>query len=194
MIKKLHKSVLIACFLFSGLTSAQDAFIGEIKMFAGNYAPVGYALCNGQLLSISSNPALFSILGTMYGGDGVTTFGLPDLRGRVAVSFGQGPGLSNRVLGSMGGTETNTLSVAQMPSHNHTVNAVDAAGSLASPTGNLPADTSMFDKEYSNGSPNTTMNGSMIGNTGSNQPINNVQPYTTVNYIIALTGIYPSHS
>jgi microcystin-dependent protein len=194
MIKKLRKAVFITCLLFSGLANAQDGFIGEIKMFGGNFAPRDWAFCNGQLLPISENTALFSILGTTYGGDGTTTFGLPDLRGRVAVSSGQGPGLTDRRLGSMGGTQTNALTVAQMPSHNHSVGAVTANGNVASPSGNLLAHTGGFDFEYSNGNADTTMKSNMVGNTGSNQSVNNMQPYTTVNYIICLFGIYPARN
>ncbi len=194
MIKKLHKLTLIIGLLISGLVSAQDAFIGEIKMFAGNFAPVGYALCNGQILSISSNPALFSIIGTTYGGDGSTTFALPDLRGRVAMHAGNGPGLTPRSNGQKGGAENNYLSIGQMPSHNHTINASSSVGNVATPTGNLPADTSLFDKEYSDGAANTTMKSTMVGSAGSGQSVNNVQPYTVIRYIIALQGIYPSQN
>src|SRR5512140_216933 len=113
-------------------------FIGEIVMFAGNFAPRSWALCNGQLLPIAQNTALFSILGTTYGGDGRTTFALPDLRGRVPVHPGQGPGLSNYVLGEMAGTENTTLLINNMPAHNHTLNAVSDAGDTAAPAGALP--------------------------------------------------------
>src|SRR5215213_5859350 len=110
-----------------------DPYIGEIRMFAGNFAPRGWALCNGQLLSISQNTALFSLLGTMYGGNGQTTFALPDLRGRVPLHFGQGPGLSNYVEGEVGGTETVTLTTGEMPSHNHGANGNQAPGNSPSP-------------------------------------------------------------
>ncbi|EGV42667.1 phage tail protein [Bizionia argentinensis JUB59] len=161
-------------------------------MFAGNYAPVGWAKCEGQLLAISSNSALFSLLGTNYGGDGQTTFGLPDLRGRVPMHYGNGPGLSAYAQGQSGGSESNTLTVANLPAHNHQVNAVLDDGDSASPKYNFPANTKLLDKEYSANTSNTTMNSSMIGNTGNNQPVNNMQPYQTVTFIIALQGIYPS--
>ena len=179
--------------LLSGVkANAQEGFIGEIRMFAGNFPPRNWAFCEGQLLPIAQNTALFSILGTTYGGNGQTTFALPDLRGRVPLHPAQGPGLSNYTLGEMGGTETNTLTVAQMPAHNHTVSAVAAEGNQNSPTGNLPADTKLLDKEYSDASTTTLMKNSMIGVTGGNQPVNNVQPYTAINYIICIQGIFPS--
>jgi microcystin-dependent protein len=175
MIKKMRKTVLVICILFSGFASAQDAFVGEIKMFAGTFAPRGYALCNGQLLPISSNQALFSILGTTYGGNGQSTFGLPDLRGRVPVSSGQGPGLTTRTLGSMGGSETNTLGEDQITSHSHSGNGnvVGSNGNKTTATANSPIS---------------------IWSSGGTQSVNNVQPFTTINYIIALTGVFPSQN
>lgn len=172
----------------------QEGFIGEIRMFAGNFAPRGWAFCEGQLLAVSSNEALFSILGTTYGGDGRTTFGLPDLRGRVPIHAGTGPGLSTRQLGSRSGSETNILSVNNLPSHSHTVNAVSEDGNQSLPTGNLPAGTKLLDKEYSDATGNTTMSASMLNNTGNNQAVNNMQPYLTIHYIIATTGVYPSRN
>ncbi|OEK09718.1 phage tail protein [Flavivirga aquatica] len=163
-------------------------------MFGGNFAPRGWAFCDGQLLPISQYSALFSLLGTTYGGDGRTTFALPDLRGRVAIHPGNGPGLSSYRQGQKGGAETNTLTVNQMPSHRHSVNAVMEDGNESVPTNNVPAGTKVLDKEYSSDTPNTTMKSSIIGNTGGGQPINNIQPYGTVNYIIALQGIFPSRS
>ena len=192
MKKNLQFGLLMVCLFVSGFVNAQTPILGEIKMFAGNFAPQGYAFCNGQLLPIAQNTALFSLLGTTYGGDGQTTFALPDLRGRAPIHAGNGPGLTNRNLGQKGGTETNTLTVAQLPAHNHSVVAVSTPGNQTSPTNNLPADTNLFDNEYSNASGNTTMNSSMIGNTGNGQPVDNMQPYTTVHYIIALQGIFPS--
>lgn len=179
---------------FSNSLQAQDPFIGEIRMFAGNFAPRGWAFCDGQLLAISSNSALFSLLGTTYGGDGRTTFALPDLRGRVAIHPGSGPGLSTYRQGAIGGTETNTLLVSQMPSHSHTVNAVDDDGNASVPNGNVPAGTKVLDQEYSSDTPNATMGNNMINNTGGGQPVNNIQPYATVQFIIALEGTYPSRS
>ncbi|MFD1161722.1 phage tail protein [Hwangdonia seohaensis] len=186
---------LLLCLSFSNSTHAQsDPFIGQISMFAGNFAPRGWALCDGQLLPISQYSALFSILGTTYGGDGETTFALPDLRGRVPMHAGNGPGLTSRQLGQKFGSETNTLTVNQMPSHSHTVNAVTDDGNQSVPTGNLPAGTKVLDKEYSNAASNTTMNANMINANGDNQPVNNIQPVLVINYIIALEGVYPSRN
>ena len=194
MIKKLRKILIITVLFFSVGATAQEAFIAEIRMFAGNFAPRDWALCDGQLLPISQHSALFSILGTMYGGDGRTTFALPDLRGRVAIHPGQGPGLSYYNQGAIGGSETNTLTTNQLPSHNHSVNAVTATGNQTSPTGNLVADSGLFDNEYSNANADTTLKSTMIENTGGGQPVNNIQPYGTVNYIIALYGTFPTRN
>jgi len=170
-------------------------FIGQITLFAGNFAPRGWAFCNGQLLSISQNTALFSILGTTYGGDGRTTFGLPDLRGRVPIHPGQGPGLSNYILGQKAGAERVTLTQNQLPSHNHAVNAVAEGGNQASPAGNLPAvESTGTSKDYSDAAATGQMNSGMVGNTGGNEAFSVVQPYQCVNYIIALQGIYPSRN
>ena len=175
-----------------GKAKAQEGFIGEIRMFAGNFAPQGWAFCQGQLLSISQNTALFSILGTTYGGDGRVTFALPNLSGRVPVGVGQGAGLTNRQLGEMSGTETVTLTTAQMPAHSHTVNAVTADGNQNLPTNSFPANTKTLDKEYSTVAPNTTMNPTMIGVSGGSQPFGVMQPSLGMNYIICVNGIYPS--
>ena len=191
IMKKIITIVLIY-FAFNNIANAQTPYIGEIRMFAGNFAPSGWAKCEGQLLSIAQNAALFSILGTTYGGDGQTTFGLPDLRGRVPLGPGTGPGLSPRSLGQKSGNETNTMSVAQMPAHSHTINAVIADGNQSTPTGNLLAGTKLLDPEYSNASNTTTMNSAMVGNTGNSQSINNMQPYQSVTFIIALVGVFPS--
>ncbi|SFW77299.1 Microcystin-dependent protein [Sinomicrobium oceani] len=169
-----------------------DEFIGVIKLFAGNFPPKDWAFCNGQLLSIASNSALFSILGTTYGGDGITTFALPDLRGRVPVHNGdsQGPGLQYVDLGEAGGTNTNTLLTSNIPPHNHAIRANNQAGNSADPSNNYPANTGAVDKEYSD-TANTTMNIQMTGLTGGGIPVNNMQPYLGLNYIICLYGIYP---
>lgn len=178
--------------LFGSLsTFSQNAFVGEIRMVGFNFAPKNWALCEGQLLPIASNTALFSILGTTYGGDGKTTFALPDLRGRAPMHHGQGPGLSLIDLGQKDGESITTLIVNQLPSHTHTVNAVSNEGNQSVPTGNLFANTKVLDKEYSNASPNTTMNPQMIQPAGGSQPFNNMQPYNTVNYVICLYGIFP---
>ncbi|MBC8412883.1 MAG: phage tail protein [Nitrospira sp.] len=169
-------------------------------MFGGNFAPRGWALADGQLLSISSNQSLFSILGTTYGGDGRTVFALPDLRGRVAVHAGRGPGLSNYVLGQKGGVETTTMTAAQMPSHNHTVNAYALEGDAAAPVNTFPAKSGQGDPDYNttrtdtDGTNGTTLNSSTISHAGGNQAQTNIQPYNTVNYIVCLQGFYPSRN
>ncbi len=167
-----------------------EPFLGEIKMFGGNFAPVGYAQCNGQLLPISQNQALFSILGTTYGGDGRTTYALPDLRGRVPIHFGQGPGLSSYVEGELGGTESVTLQASQMPSHSHSVNSNSGDASAPSPQGTVPAGQGAY-AAAANG---TLMNSGMIAATGGSQPHTNIQPFLAVNFIIALQGIYPTRN
>ena len=171
-----------------------DPFIAEIKLFAGNFPPRGWAFCEGQLLPVSQNTALFSIIGTIYGGDGRTTFGLPDLRGRVAIGPGNGPGLSSYREGQRGGVEHVILTQSQMPAHSHGVRAVTTVGNSADPTGRLLANTSGLDREYSDAAANTTMNGTMIANTGGNLSHENRQPFLAVYYIIALQGVYPSRS
>ena len=194
----MKKLLLIGLFaiLSMGKANAQqvETFLGEIRMFAGNFAPTGWAFCQGQLLPIAQNTALFSLLGTTYGGDGRTTFALPDLRGRVPVGFGQGLGLSNRVIGEQFGSELVTLNINQMPSHNHTVNAVTTEGNQNLPTNSLPANTKTLDKEYSDANANTTMKATMVNPTGGSQPFGVSQPSLGVNFIIALQGIYPSRN
>jgi microcystin-dependent protein len=158
-----------------------------------NFAPQGWALCAGQLLSISEYEALFSLLGTTYGGDGVNTFALPDLRGRTPVHQGQGPGRVNRTIGEAAGEETVTLLTSQMPQHNHMVNAQSSAGNSTNPSGNYPASASALDRVYSSSS-SATMNPMEIGFAGGGQPHDNISPYLTINFIIALEGLYPPHS
>ncbi|MGR3318795.1 MAG: phage tail protein [Candidatus Anammoxibacter sp.] len=146
-----------------------DPFIGQISMFGGNFAPRGWALCNGQVMSISENQALFSILGNTYGGDGRTTFGLPDLRGRAAIHAGAGPGLTRRILGSMGGTEINTLQENQMPTHNHTANSnatttvkgTNSPANATAPGGNTWAQDSRL-QIYSNAAPSDNINSASV--------------------------------
>ncbi len=196
-----------------------DPFIGQIVMFGGNFAPRGWALCDGQLLPISSHSALFSILGTTYGGDGRTTFGLPDLRGRYAMHAGNGPGLSGRNLGAKSGTETNTLNVTQIPSHNHTAAITDPAvtvnvgASTTQATSQTPSNGNVLSAGtaagrpeasiYGAGSTDVTLGGTSgsisdaaitVGNTGNNQSVNNMPPFQCVNFIIALQGTFPSRN
>lgn len=178
-----------------------DEYIGIIKLFAGNFAPRGFAYCHGQLLSISQYSAVFSILGTTYGGDGITTFALPDLRGRVPIgfSFTPGPGLSNYDLGQKGGIEQVTLATTQIPSHSHTLNVNNGKAGVAVPTPSssiaAPVDVN---GDAANGfsptAPNTQMSPASIGSTGGNDPHENRAPYLALNYIICLEGIYPARN
>jgi microcystin-dependent protein len=170
-----------------------DPYIGEIRMFAGNFAPRGWAFCNGQLLAIAQNTALFSLLGTMYGGDGRTNFALPDLRGRVPMHFGQGPGLTPRTQGEQSGSETVTLIAGQMPSHSHAVNGNQGPGDSTSPAGRYWAASSRRDASYA-GSADTALSPQAVAPAGGSQPHENRQPYLAVSYIIALQGIYPPRS
>ena len=167
-----------------------DPFVGEIRMFAGNFAPRGWAYCDGQLLAVSQNDALFSLFGTIYGGDGRTTFGLPDLRGRIPIHNGTGPGLSPRNIGSKGGQEDVTLSANEIGAHNHTFSA------SANPAGdNSPANNSVAVASganiYGAGAPNA-MNAAAVVPTGQSRPHTNLMPTLCVNFIVALFGIYPS--
>ena len=176
---------------------ADTPFIGEIRLFAGNFAPRGYAFCDGQLLAISSNTALFSIMGTTYGGDGRTTFGLPDLRGRTPIGPRRGPGLTNRTLGQKLGQETVTLTQATMASHNHPLIATTDAATTMMPANNLPASPPglLGTRIYADGPPNATMNAAAIdAPTDGNQPHINMQPFLGLNYIIALQGLFPSRN
>lgn len=168
-----------------------EPFLGQLMLVPYNFAPQGWAFCNGQILSIAQNTALFSLLGTTYGGNGQTTFALPDLRGRVAVSAGQGPGLQNYSLGEIAGSEAVTLISSQMPAHTHAVGA-STGSAQATPDNAFPgSDTStqIYDLAAS-----TTMNPQMIQPAGGSQPHENRQPYLALNYIIALQGVYPSRS
>ncbi len=170
-------------------------YLGEIRMFGGNFAPKGWALCDGSLINISDNEALFSLLGTVYGGDGRTTFGLPDLRGRIPIHAGQGPGLTDRNLGAKVGDETVTLTEANLPSHNHAWYATNAAATSSSPENNVTA-SDLANKIYSdNTSPTSTMSASVIEDyVGSAQSHDNMMPYQCVNFIIALVGLMPSRT
>lgn len=173
-----------------------DTFIGNIQMFGFNFAPRGWAQCNGQLLPISQNQALFSLIGTFYGGDGRTTFALPDLRGRVPMHEGTGPGLSPNRMGQRSGAETTTLSVLNLPSHNHT--AAFNLGNAASGTslsGGFIASTTAIPLASSAVSSNDLNSGAItIGNTGGQQAFNNMQPYLVINFCIALLGTFPSRN
>ncbi len=170
-----------------------DPFIGEIRMFAGNFAPRFWALCDGQLLAVSQNDALFSLFGTIYGGDGRTTFGLPDLRGRIPVHAGTGPGLSQRRLGSRGGSETATVAVNQLPVHSHPLQASTNLADEASPAGNVIAQPSAADL-YFPIAPTNPMAAASVTQTGGGQSHPNVMPFLCINFIVALSGVYPSRT
>ncbi len=170
-----------------------DPFLGEIRVSPLNFAPRGWAFCQGQLLAISQNTALFALLGTTYGGNGQTTFALPDLRGRVAVHVGQGPGLSPYDLGQVGGTETVTLTAAQLAPHTHAANCIDANGDQYAPNNAIWAKDVAQNPQYGAAKAAGTMAQNIIGSAGSGggQPHNNMQPYLALNYCIALQGIFP---
>jgi microcystin-dependent protein len=171
-----------------------DPFLGEIRIFAGNFAPVNWAFCDGSMLSIRSNTALFSIMGTTYGGDGYNTFALPDLRGRAPLHFGSGIGLTPYSIGEIGGNRNVPLTLSDIPKHTHAANYFASDSTQTSPTGAYWSDStegfkppdiysSKFDKE---------MNVQAIGMTGGGLPHNNMQPYLGINYIIALQGVFPN--
>ncbi|SFE04245.1 phage tail protein [Paracidovorax konjaci] len=175
---------------------AADPFIGEISLFAGNYAPRNWAFCWGQQLAISSNTALFSILGTTYGGNGVSTFALPDLRGRVPLGTGQLLGGSFYTQGQLGGQESVTLNISNMPMHNHTttVPVSSTAGNSGTPNGRYLATSDRRDNQYTNQAPDGSLAGVMTGLAGSNAAHENMQPYLSLNFIIALVGTFPSRN
>lgn len=170
-----------------------EAFIGQITLFAGNFAPRSWSFCNGQLLSIAQNTALFSILGTTYGGDGVTTFALPNLQGRVAIHPGQSAGGSSYVLGEVGGTENVSILISNMPTHNHIVQATET-GTSSDPKNLVPANESV-NRNLIYGDPDgTTMLPAMTLPMGGNIPINILQPFECINFIICTQGIFPSRN
>lgn len=173
-----------------------EPFIAEIRIFAGNFAPRGWAFCNGQLLPVSQNTALFSLIGTTYGGDGRSTTALPNLQGRAPMHPGRGPGLTARRLGERGGVEMVTLSEAQMPSHNHTLRGSVENGEQGSLTGTVSLGRSRGGTLYqTNVSSNLVdMASQSLPNTGGSQAHDNMQPFLAINFIIALVGLYPSRS
>lgn len=191
---KPHVLCLLGMLLFTPLLQAQD-MLAEIRMFGGNFPPRGWAFCEGQLLPINQYQALFSLIGTIYGGDGRTTFALPDLRGRVAIHKGQGNGLSNVHQGEQLGTERNTMLSTQVPSHQHPLYGVLEDGTTSSPQGAYFAGTKALDREYAAGGTTVAMNASVLGtNTTSNEPIDNRQPSLAVSYIICIQGYFPSRN
>ena len=172
-----------------------ESYLGEIRAFAGNFAPVGWALCDGSLLQISSNAALFNLIGTTYGGDGQNTFGLPDLRGRAVIHQGTGAGLSSYVVGEQVGLEAVTLTGAQMPTHTHSFAATTAAGNTQTPSplvvlAGTPAGLPIYD-----GTANpVALSPQAVRAVGGSVPHNNRQPYLAITYIVSLSGIYPSQN
>ena len=186
-------SIQICLLLSAGLVPASlhaEPFVGEVRWFAGNFAPRGWAFCDGQLLAISSNAALFSLLGTTYGGDGRTTFGLPDMRGRAMMHAGNGPGLMSRPQGQKSGEEDVTLTTAQLPSH--TLRGSDAGGVSVMPDDRVLSHVGRL-RLYAP-SANTDMGATAITSSGSGKPHNNMQPFVTMSCIISLYGVYPSRS
>lgn len=214
--KKQIKLLLVVILLSVSSLKAQEGFLGEIRMFAGTFAPRSWAFCEGQLLSIAQNQALFAIVGCQYGGDCRTTFALPDLRGRVAISAGRGPGLQDYPQASRGGAEFRTLTLEQMPSHNHALSLTGLDGAV-----DIPVNTNAGDEDQSNpgagvlvdngkgrfastATPNAKYGGQTlpvaitgdgtVQNNGGNQSFDNRQPFLAIRYIICLQGVFPSRS
>jgi len=183
----------------AGTVNAQnnqvDAFLGEIRWVAFNFAPTGWAFCDGRLLSITQNTALFALLGTTFGGNGTTDFALPDFRGRAQIGQGSGSGLTPRQMGDLGGEETVTLTVDQMPAHSHPALASSNTGTSDAPAGRVLANTAVGGEDpkiYSSATANVSMGPSAIGSVGGSKPQDNMPPFLTVNCIIAVNGIFPS--
>ena len=168
-----------------------DPFLGEIRMFVGDFAPKNWAFCHGQLLPIAANNALYSLLGTTYGGDGRSTFALPDLRGRTPLHQGNNPNTGvNYSLGQTGGAETVKLRVSEIPQHTHTPQMNANPGTASAPTNNVWAATAVA--RYTDQAPSTALDYNAIGGAGGNQPHDNMPPFQTINYIIAIYGVYPN--
>ena len=167
-------------------------FVGEIRMFGGNFAPAGWAFCNGAVMAIDQNDTLFNLIGTTYGGDGQSTFALPDLQGRVPIHMGQGAGLSSYTIGEQGGTETVTLTTNQIPSHGHLAMGQSANGNQPAPGGGVWASSSL--NQYANVAADTNMNAANIGMDGGSQPHENIMPYLCVSFILSLFGVFPSQT
>ena len=167
-------------------------YVGEIRMVGFNYAPVGWAFCDGSLLAISEYDTLFTLIGTTYGGDGQTTFGLPNLAGRIPVHMGTGPGLSTRVIGEMAGTEQVTLTSNQFPVHSHVPQAQSANGVLNNPQNGIWAGSAAA--LYNTNPPNVLMRAGLVNPAGGNQPHENMMPFVAINFIISLYGIFPTPS
>ncbi len=171
-----------------------EPFIAEIRIFAGNFAPRGWAFCNGQLLPIAQNTSLFSLIGTTYGGDGRTTTALPDLQGRAPMHPGRGPGLSSRRLGERTGSETVALTVSTIPSHTHQMKGASTPSNSNAPSAAATLGRSTGGNAYGPATSTADMSAGTLANAGGGQPHNNMQPYLAINFIIALVGLYPSRS
>lgn len=169
-----------------------EPYVGEIRMFGGNFAPNGWMFCEGQTLPISENEVLFQLIGTTYGGDGQETFNLPNLASRVPIHMGTGPDGTTYQLGEMAGTEQETLTVQQMPVHSHVMTASDDIPTLNSPANNVPGQAAA--KFYRNGSPSVQLNAQAVGPAGGSQPHENTQPFLCINFIISLFGVFPSQT
>jgi microcystin-dependent protein len=169
-----------------------EPFLGEIRTFGFNFAPQGWAMCNGQVLSIAQNAALFSLLGTFYGGNGTTNFALPNLQSRVGIHQGQGPGLSSYVIGEVSGSESVTLTAGQMPAHSHSLIANAGTAGVSRPDGAVLARTGS--NTYAAAPDGTAMNAGAIGQAGGSQPFSILQPFLCLNFCIALQGIFPSRN
>ena len=192
-------NVLIGSVMFilfgmpSTAPAAAEPFLGEVMMTGANFCPRGWANLDGQLLPINQHQALFSLLGTTFGGDGRRTFGLPDLRGRVPLHIGQGPGLTNKNQGVKGGTEKHALTVPELPKHSHALNGSTGRGNQPSPTRKLLGNQNRKKRIYSNAGDGslTPMHATAIGPAGSGTPHNNMQPFLAIRFCIALQGVYP---
>jgi microcystin-dependent protein len=171
-----------------------DPYIAEIRILACNFAPRGWAMCNGQLLPIQQNTALFSLIGTFYGGNGTTTFALPNLQGNVPMHAGSGPGLTPRSLGELGGSSSVTLLTSEMPAHPHDLKAVSSVSNRTAPQGNSLARANGATPYAPAGPPNTSLSNLALVVAGSGQPHNNMQPYLTLNFCIALQGVFPARN
>lgn len=167
-------------------------YVGEIRMFAGNFAPAGWMFCEGQVLSISENDTLFNLIGTTYGGDGQATFALPNLASRVPIHHGTGPDGTPYQIGEMGGVESVTLTTQQIPAHNHALIASNDLGTLSTPQGNLTAQSAV--KLYRGGVGSVALHPASIAPVGGSQPHENMQPFLCVNFIISLFGVYPTQN
>jgi microcystin-dependent protein len=189
--KKIFLVMVLYIVLFgSQKTYAQEWYIGEIAAVGFNFAPQGWMFCEGQLLPIAQYDALFALIGTTYGGDGQSTFALPDYRGRTLIGVGQGPFLSSRVLGELGGSRSATLTVANLPEHTHSIEANTGVGTTSDPTNAVLANTGALDKEFADVS-NSTLGNTGVTGSANPVPVDIAQPYLGINYIIAVEGIFP---